>query len=265
MFRPKSRRLKRIGFIMIVVSVALFAVSVYLLSAGTSEYTVTTHPSGTSNFYRTSVHAGDDLTYKISYFQSVNLTATLISPNGTAYSELNYTQLPTGPDKIIAPDAGNWTFELLNNGQYTVNVTISYDSTTHSNVNIKPFNTADYHDPSVKAQSEMSYSISLNQVPDVYATLISPGGSVHSSLNLSSTQSGSNTIIAPSSGIWNLQISNNGSLPVNVSVTIGDTSYAALGITIFGFVLLPSGIALIAIYTNSVRMEKKRRRMRQLE
>lgn len=265
MFRPNNRKLRKIGLAMIVVSIVLFAVSVYLLSVGTSEYTVTALPSNTANFYKNSVRAGDDLTYKISYYQSVNLTATLISPVGTAYSVLNYTQLPTGPNKIIAPDSGNWTFELLNNGHYNVNVTITYDSTTYHDVNIQPFKTADFRDPSVKAQAEMSYTISSNQFPDVYAALISPGGNVHSSLNLSSIQSGSNTIIAPSSGVWNLQISNNGSLPVNVSVTIGDTSYAALGVTIFGFVLLPSGIALIAAYTYSVRMEKKRRRMRQLE
>lgn len=264
MIRPNNRRLKRIALIMIVVSIVLFSVSVYLLSAGTSEYNVSTNPAKTSTFYKNSVGTGDDLTYKISFQQSVNLTASLISPSGSAYSELNYTRLPTGPNNVIAPESGNWTFQLLNKAAYAVNVSVIFDNVNYNDVSIAPFKSTSFQDTSVKAQDQMTYTINLNQKPNIQAELVSPTGVVHSWLNLSATQSGSNTIIAPNSGSWNLQITNNGSLPVNLSVTIGDTSYLAIGVTVFGFVLLPGGIALLLVYANSVRMEKKRKRLRDI-
>lgn len=263
MIRTGRRRLRQIGLIMIVASIVLFAVSVYLLSAGTSEYSVNTDPGKTVTFSKTGVSAGDDLTYKISMYQDFNLVASLISQNGTSYSVISFNQLPSGTNTILAPDTGNWTLELANDGSYTVNVTVVYNSLTHNDVVIGSGNSVDFYAPSVQSGSNLVYSISSNQVANVTATLVSPDGSPHSSIHLSSVSSGSNTIIVPASGDWSLKIANNGPQPVNLSVSIGDASYAALGMTIFGFVLLPSGIALIGAYAYEARREKKRRLLKE--
>lgn len=263
MIRSSKKRLRQIGLIMIVVSIVLFAVSVYLLSTGTSEYTLNVEPGKTVSFSKAGVSAGDDLTYKVSFYQNFSLVASLISKNGSSYSVITFNQLPTGTNTILAPSSGNWTLSIANDGGYTVNINVVYASITHHNVIIKSGGSAQFYDPSVTSEGNLVYSMSANQVGNITATLIAPDGSPHSSIHLSSTTSGADTIIVPSSGDWQLSVSNNGEIPVNMSVSIGDASYPALGMTIFGFVLLPAGIALIVSYAYQVRREKKRKLLRE--
>ncbi|AKA48397.1 hypothetical protein IX51_04045 [uncultured archaeon] len=263
MIRSNKRRLRQIGLIMIVASIVLFAVSVYLLSAGTSEYSVNSDPGKTVSFSKAGVSAGDDLTYKVSFHQNFDLVASLISQNGTSYSVITFNQLPTGTNTILAPSSGNWTLQIANDGGYNVNISVVYDSITHKGVPIAPGNYTRFYDPKVSSGSNLVYSMSPNQVGNITAMLLSPDGAQHSSIHLSSASSGSDTIIVPVSGEWKIQINNSGELPVNLSVSIGDASYAALGMTIFGFVLLPGGIAFLSAYAYALRRERKRKHLRE--
>lgn len=248
---------------MIVASIVLFAFSVYLLSQGTSEYSVNVDPGKSTTFTKTGVGAGDDLTYRVSFHQNFDLVASLISQNGSSYSVITFNQLPSGTNTILAPSSGNWTLNIVNHGAYEVNISVVYDSVTHSSVIIGPGNSTAFYDKSVSSGSNLVYSMGSNQVGNVTASLIAPGGTVHSSIHLSSATSGTATVIVPVKGDWLLQINNTGPLPVNLSVSLGDASIAALGLTVFGFVLLPAGIALLTAYAYALRREKKRRQMRE--
>ncbi len=263
MMRTNKRRLRQIGLVMIVASIVLFAFSVYLLSSGTSEYTVNTDPGKSISFTKPSVGAGDDLTYKISYHQNFNIVASLISQNGSAYSVITFNQLPSGTNTILAPSSGNWTLQIANHGGYDVNINVVYDSVSHANVIIGPGNATKFYDRSVTDGGNLVYSLTANQEGNISAILKAPDGTAHSSLHLASSTSGTATIIVPSAGDWTLLISNSGPLPVNLSVSIGDASIPALALTVFGFVLLPAGIALLSAYAYALRREKKRRLMRE--
>lgn len=262
MIRPNRRRLRRIGLVMIVASLVLFGVSALVLSHGTSEYSITVKPGSSSVLNKPGVSTGDDLTYKVSFYQNVNVTANLMEPNGTVYSSLSFYTMPTGSNSLLASVSGNWTLQIVNNGGYAVNLSLSLDNLNHNPVLINPGSKVEFYTNNVQSDSNIQYSMGLNLNPDLHTSLVSPDGTVHSYLNLTSVTSGSHTIIVPASGTWGLHVDNNGSLPVNVSVTIGDASYAALGMTIFGFVLLPSGIALIVVHVYAARQEKKRNRLR---
>lgn len=255
--------LKRIGFIMVVVSIVLFAVSVYFLSSGTTDYTASSLPGKTAVLSKKGVQTGDDLTYRISVNQYIPMEVKLVSPSGSTFSDLNYTTLPTGKVGITVPDAGTWSVHVMNNGNYMVNATTSLDNIQHT-ANISAHGSVVYSLQSLQVQSTVTYSVSTSFAPAVHVALVSPTGTEHSSINLSDSTTGSATIVAPSAGTWELHVTNNGSLPVNLTASIGDVSYAALGLTIFGVALLPGGIALISIYVYSVRMEKKRNRLKGL-
>lgn len=263
MMRTNPRKVRKIGFILILVSIILFAVSVYFLSSGTSDYQLNIEPGKSANFTKNAVGRGDDLTYKVSFYQSVNITASLYKGAESPFSVLTYSHLPTGTNDILAPTAGNWTLQITNHGSYAVNLSVTFHSLTHNNVNIAPGGSKYYYDQSVSAQGSMDYGLSLNQVPSLNVTLIAPDGSTHAITQLSNSLSGSQTIIVPTSGTWTLQATDNGNLPVNISVSYGDVGLAALAMTVFGFVLLPCGIAFVGMYVLAVRREKKRKRLRE--
>ena len=114
----------------------------------------------------------------------------------------------------------------------------------------------------VSAGDDLEYSInSQGSRINVSAFLISPDNSNVGYLNVSD-YSGSKVIVTTSSGNWTLFIKNNGNSQIVVDISLGDISYLTLVSTIFGFVLLPSGIALLIIYSYARVKERKREKLR---
>ncbi len=264
MLRASPRRLKRIGFVMLTASVVLLATSVYLLSTGTSHYSTNVMPGNKTSFSKPSVGSGDDLTYKVVFYQSVDLAVSLAQQGGTTLSTQTFSKLPSGKETFSAPSAGDYTLQVWNHGDYAVNLSLTYNNSVHSNVVINSDQSRSFSAPNVTNHSSLSYSISLNEVTNLTAELVSPQGTSYAPSSMNGPLSGSGTVITPRAGNWSMQLNNNGDLPVNVTVSIGDIGMGTLGIIVFGFVLLPTGIAFLAMYVAVARREKKRRRLREL-
>ena len=115
----------------------------------------------------------------------------------------------------------------------------------------------------VSAGDDLEYSVSSQGSSlNISAFLVSPDNSSTGYLNISGGYSGSKVIVAPLSGNWTLMIRNNGNSQAVVDISLGDVSYLTLMSTIFGFVLLPSGIALLIIYSYARVKERRREKLR---
>lgn len=148
-------------------------------------------------------------------------------------------------------------------------VQFSLGTSNYKNLQIGPSSTVKFYKNSVSAGGDLEYSLEPVSVNYTTATgynltsyLISPSGQVFAN----STMAGngvSHVIIPATSGNWTLVVINNNANSVaNVSITYGQVDYFTIFTTVFGFVLLPSGIALVGLYYYSLREEKKRDRFR---
>ncbi|MEM0155760.1 MAG: hypothetical protein QW597_04055 [Thermoplasmataceae archaeon] len=133
---PNRKRMLKIGISLLVLSIVVFSVSSYFITDHTRSYNEQQIAAGASNPYRLSlvgVSQGDDLEYSISASApSVNLTVFWSSPSGQHLSDQKLSSNSTVTSVIIAPESGNWTLSVVNNGSTTVNATISIGDISYS-------------------------------------------------------------------------------------------------------------------------------------
>ena len=79
--------------------------------------------------------------------------------------------------------------------------------------------------------------------------------------NATSQLSLSNVIVSKYSGNFSLVIVNQGNSPLTVDLSIGTIGYLTIVSTVFGFVLLPSGIVLLAVNAYSRFVNRRREKL----
>lgn len=142
-------------------------------------------------------------------------------------------------------------------------VQFSLNTSNYNDIKINPGSSLTFHKNSVLAGDDLEYSVeSSSSSYNISSYLLSPSGS-HYANQSSVSHSVSEVIIPSTGGNWTLVIVNNDlSSPINVSITYGQVGYITIFTTVFGFVLLPSGIALIGLHAYASHSEKKRNRDR---
>ncbi|MCL4437956.1 MAG: hypothetical protein M1616_01125 [Candidatus Thermoplasmatota archaeon] len=109
----------------------------------------------------------------------------------------------------------------------------------------------------------MEYSITAtpsNHDLRVYA--ISPSGSITHEKYFNNTDSGTSVFVSGSSGTWTLVVSNTGNSNVTVNSSFGAINQYFIYLTVLGFVLIISGVALFFVYVYSKARQKKREKFR---
>lgn len=133
---PNRKGMLKVGISLLILSIIVFAVSTYFITDHTTSYNDQKIAAGASNPYNLSllgVSQGDDLEYSISASAtSVNLTVSWVSPSGQHFSDQKLSSNSTVTSVIIAPESGNWIFNVVNNGSTTVNATISIGDISYS-------------------------------------------------------------------------------------------------------------------------------------
>ncbi len=145
---------------------------------------------------------------------------------------------------------------------------ISQDTRTLSHQPIvaggTPINLTAVH--GVSQGDDLEYSITVTSAsPNVTVYWISPLGSQFGNQTLKTGSTASSVFVAPVSGKWIFVAVNEGNSTANATITVGDISYTLIYSVVFGFVLLPAGIAFIGLYFYIRRHENAMRKMMEKE
>lgn len=114
----------------------------------------------------------------------------------------------------------------------------------------------------INAGDDIDYSITTN-VNNINVTsyLSYDTGATAAHVNATNTSSVTSTIVSPYTGNVSLVIVNTGSSTISVDASVGTVNYVTLVTLVFGFVLLPSGIALVGIYYYSRIVERRKEKL----
>lgn len=127
-----------------------------------------------------------------------------------------------------------------------------------------PYGIASLH--GVSQGDDLEYSVTpANGTPNITIYWISPAGHTYSNQTLKSGGTTTSVIVAPESGNWTFMVINNGNAALNATISLGDISYSLIYSVVFGFVLLPAGIAFIVLYFYIRRSENKMKKMMERE
>lgn len=139
---------------------------------------------------------------------------------------------------------------------------IDANTVSHNNVSIPAGSSFSMLKGHVSAGDDIDYSVTSNLNGLNVTTYLSYDTGVTTTHVTSSNVSRvTSVVVAPASGNLSLVIVNNGPSAINVDISIGSVDYVTLMTTVFGFVLLPSGIALIGIYIYARRVEKRKEKL----
>ncbi len=118
----------------------------------------------------------------------------------------------------------------------------------------------------VSQGDDLEYSITVASAsPNVTVYWISPLLSQFGNQTLKTGSTASSVFVAPVSGNWIFVAVNHGNSTANATITVGDISYTLIYSVVFGFVLLPAGIAFIGLYFYIRRHENAMRKMMEKE
>ena len=145
---------------------------------------------------------------------------------------------------------------------------ISQDTTTLADQHIaaggNPIKLASVN--GVSQGDDLEYSITITSAsPNVTVYWISPLLSQFGSHSIITGSTASSVFIAPVSGNWTFVAVNHGNSTANATITVGDISYTLIYSVVFGFVLLPAGIAFIGLYFYIRRHENAMRKLMEKE
>lgn len=133
---------------------------------------------------------------------------------------------------------------------------------SQNNISIPAGSSYTLHKGTISAGDDIDYSVSSNlNGLDVAAYVLFDHGVTAGYTNSTNSTRLSNVIVSPVSGNASLVIVNHGTGTINVDASIGSVDYLTLITTVFGFVLLPSGIALIGIYFYARRVERRKEKL----
>ncbi len=145
---------------------------------------------------------------------------------------------------------------------------ISLDTQTlsHQPIAVGGSNKIGYSVKGVSQGDDLEYSITVASAsPNVTVYWISPLGSQFGNQTLKTGSTASSVFVAPVSGKWTFFAVNHGNSTANATITVGDISYTLIYSVVFGFVLLPAGIAFIGLYFYIRRHENAMRKMMEKE
>ena len=118
----------------------------------------------------------------------------------------------------------------------------------------------------VSQGDDLEYSITMTSAsPNVTVYWISPLPSQFGNQTVITGSTASFVFIAPVSGNWTFVAVNHGNSTANATITVGDISYTLIYSVVFGFVLLPAGIAFIGLYFYIRRHENAMRKLMEKE
>ncbi len=108
------------------------------------------------------------------------------------------------------------------------------------------------------------YIIFSNQTTSLSAYMQSPSGKEYiNEFNRYGNTTGS--IIGNQKGVWYLHVKNTGTTNVTIEIDYQVVSYYVIATIFVGFVLLPIGIALVALHYYILRREKKRQKKKLMD
>ena len=142
---------------------------------------------------------------------------------------------------------------------------VDSNTASASNVTIAPGNSYTLTKGYVSAGDDIDYTVTSNLAAFNITTHLAVD-SISSFGNETAIQKSSITdvVVSHSSGNVSLVITNTGAHSISVDASLGTIGYPTLLSVIFGFVLLPSGIALLGLYYYSRHIERrKERRLRE--
>ncbi len=125
--RPRRGRILKIGAILIIVSLALFSVSVYLVeSNSTSASGVNISPGGSYTLSGKYVNAGDDIDYTVtSNVAAFNISAYVSVSSGSSFGNETALQKSSLTGVYVSPATGNISLIIKNTGSQTISVDAS--------------------------------------------------------------------------------------------------------------------------------------------
>lgn len=137
------RNIARVSYILIVIALVLFALSVELIysdspmkwPASPESHFQVGAGSNTSLHYNASISKGDDLFYTASSNQTfANVSIYLLEPTGPKIPLKNITGTTQVSGQIVLPQPGNATFLLVNNGNRSAYVNLTADRISYLTV-----------------------------------------------------------------------------------------------------------------------------------
>lgn len=139
---------------------------------------------------------------------------------------------------------------------------IDSNTAAQNNVSISAGSTFTLHKGLVSAGDDIDFTVTSNLNGfNITAYVLFDHGVTAGSTSSTNSTSISNVIVSPVSGNASLVIVNHGAGTINVDASIGNVNYLTLITTVFGFVLLPSGIALVGIFFYSRRVERAKEKI----
>lgn len=134
MDRPKRSRILKIGGILIVASIVLFAVSVYLIESNTtSASSISIAPGNTYTLTGGFVNSGDDIDYTVtSNFSTFNITAFVSITSGTIFGNETAVKKSSLTGVYVSPGSGNISLTIRNTGTQTINIDASIGTIGYS-------------------------------------------------------------------------------------------------------------------------------------
>ena len=140
---------------------------------------------------------------------------------------------------------------------------IDSNTVTQKSITIVPGGSYNLLKGHVSAGDDIDYSITTTTLNtfNVTSYLQYDTGATAAYANATNSSSVTNVIVSHYSGNLSLVIVNKGSSTIYVSASIGSIDYVTLLTLVFGFVLLPSGIVLVGIYSYSRYVERKKEKL----
>ncbi len=139
---------------------------------------------------------------------------------------------------------------------------INTNTVSAQNVTILPGTTYTLSKGHISAGDDIDYSITTTLNPfNVTSYLKYDTGSTAAYVNATNSSSVTNVIVSHSAGNVSLVIVNTGQQSISVDVSVGSVDYFTLLTLVFGFVLLPSGIVLVGIYSYARYVERKKEKL----
>lgn len=138
---------------------------------------------------------------------------------------------------------------------------VESNTSSVNNVQIAPGSTYKFVNGNVTAGDDIDYTVTSNLIAfNITTQLVVSSSSPFGNETALQKSSLTNVVVSPSSGTISLFIKNTGNQTINIDASVGTIGYPTLLTVIFGFVLLPSGIVLVALFYYSRHVERRKER-----
>lgn len=139
---------------------------------------------------------------------------------------------------------------------------IGSNSLTKDNIKVSPGSTYMLSGITASTGADIDYTVtSAESSMNVTTYILYTSGASDGFANTSNSYSVSKVIVSKYSGEASLVIVNHGNQTLNLHATLGSIDYVSLVTTIFGFVTLVGGAALIGLFAYSRYADRKKEKM----